>query len=161
MAATTQVRLLVRTLDGSLYMPALSTHEVMHLLSTHNQMTPVGLEPTIPGSVGQCLIHWATGPSSFLTTLQSKNLLTYYFLISCSSCTSIPAAISLYLSLRAMCFYTKPPMGIDGAHALPTELKRPLLSACRSTHPSHLADMFEALVKATAGTHGLVAMTSA
>ena len=27
-------------------------------------MTPVGLEPTIPGSVGRCLIHWATGPVS-------------------------------------------------------------------------------------------------
>ena len=27
------------------------------------QVTPVGLEPTIPGSVGRCLIHWATGPS--------------------------------------------------------------------------------------------------
>ena len=27
-------------------------------------MTPVGLEPTIPGSVGRCLIHWATGPLS-------------------------------------------------------------------------------------------------
>ena len=26
------------------------------------QVTPVGLEPTIPGSVGRCLIHWATGP---------------------------------------------------------------------------------------------------
>ena len=25
-------------------------------------MTLVGLEPTIPGSVGRCLIHWATGP---------------------------------------------------------------------------------------------------
>ena len=25
-------------------------------------MTPVGLEPAIPGSVGRCLIHWATGP---------------------------------------------------------------------------------------------------
>ena len=25
-------------------------------------MTPVGLEPIIPGSVGRCLIHWATGP---------------------------------------------------------------------------------------------------
>ena len=23
----------------------------------------VGLEPTIPGSVGRCLIHWATGPT--------------------------------------------------------------------------------------------------
>ena len=26
------------------------------------KMNPVGLEPTIPGSVGRCLIHWATGP---------------------------------------------------------------------------------------------------
>ena len=25
-------------------------------------VTPVGLEPTTPGSVGRCLIHWATGP---------------------------------------------------------------------------------------------------
>ena len=26
------------------------------------RMTPAGLEPAIPGSVGRCLIHWATGP---------------------------------------------------------------------------------------------------
>ena len=25
------------------------------------KMTPAGLEPAIPGSVGRCLIHWATG----------------------------------------------------------------------------------------------------
>ena len=25
-------------------------------------MTPAGLKPAIPGSVGRCLIHWATGP---------------------------------------------------------------------------------------------------
>ena len=25
-------------------------------------MTPAGLEGAIPGSVGRCLIHWATGP---------------------------------------------------------------------------------------------------
>ena len=25
-------------------------------------MTPAGLEPAIPDSVGRCLIHWATGP---------------------------------------------------------------------------------------------------
>ena len=31
-------------------------------LDTDLAMTPVGLEPTIPGSVGRCLIHWATGP---------------------------------------------------------------------------------------------------
>ena len=63
-AAATHVRLVVRTLDGSIYMPALSTREAMHVLSLHNQMTPVRLEPTIPGSVGRCLLHWATGPSS-------------------------------------------------------------------------------------------------
>ena len=28
----------------------------------HVNMTPAGLEPAIPGSVGRCLIHWATGP---------------------------------------------------------------------------------------------------
>ena len=28
------------------------------------QMTPAGLEPAIPGSVGRCLIHWATGPDA-------------------------------------------------------------------------------------------------
>ena len=26
-------------------------------------MTPAGLEPAIPSSVGRCLIHWATGPA--------------------------------------------------------------------------------------------------
>jgi hypothetical protein len=26
------------------------------------EMNPAGLEPAIPGSVGRCLIHWATGP---------------------------------------------------------------------------------------------------
>ena len=30
------------------------------------RMTPAGLEPAIPGSVGRCLIHWATGPSEKL-----------------------------------------------------------------------------------------------
>ena len=29
---------------------------------TQTTMTPAGLEPAIPGSVGRCLIHWATGP---------------------------------------------------------------------------------------------------
>ena len=29
-------------------------------------MTPAGLEPAIPGSVGRCLIHWATGLSGAL-----------------------------------------------------------------------------------------------
>ena len=29
-----------------------------------DNMTPAGLEPAIPGSVGRCLIHWATGPAA-------------------------------------------------------------------------------------------------
>ena len=33
------------------------------LLWSNTAMTPAGLEPAIPGSVGRCLIHWATGPS--------------------------------------------------------------------------------------------------
>ena len=28
-------------------------------------MNPAGLEPAIPGSVGRCLIHWATGPHNY------------------------------------------------------------------------------------------------
>ena len=32
-------------------------------------MTPAGLEPAIPGSVGRCLIHWAKGPGAFKYTI--------------------------------------------------------------------------------------------
>ena len=31
-------------------------------LRSNANMTPAGLEPAIPGSVGRCLIHWAMGP---------------------------------------------------------------------------------------------------
>ena len=34
--------------------------------SEKHKMTPAGLEPAIPGSVGRCLIHWATGPVAIL-----------------------------------------------------------------------------------------------
>jgi hypothetical protein len=30
----------------------------------NQQNDPAGLEPAIPGSVGRCLIHWATGPDT-------------------------------------------------------------------------------------------------
>ena len=33
-------------------------------------MTPAGLDPTIPGSVGRCLIHWATGPCAPLANFR-------------------------------------------------------------------------------------------
>ena len=39
------------------------THQNKTLTKNESQnMTPAGLEPAIPGSVGRCLIHWATGP---------------------------------------------------------------------------------------------------
>ena len=37
------------------------------LIQSSHEMTPAGLEPAIPGSVGRCLIHWATGPMSKLS----------------------------------------------------------------------------------------------
>ena len=39
--------------------PTWNSHLAAHSAS---DMTPAGLEPAIPGSVGRCLIHWATGP---------------------------------------------------------------------------------------------------
>ena len=35
-------------------------------------MTPAGLEPAIPGSVGRCLIHWATGPCDISRPINSN-----------------------------------------------------------------------------------------
>ena len=37
-------------------------------LRSNANMTPAGLEPAIPGSVGRCLIHWATGPAEMSGT---------------------------------------------------------------------------------------------
>ena len=37
-------------------------------------MTPAGLEPAIPGSVGRCLIHWATGPIDHKFKINSEHL---------------------------------------------------------------------------------------
>jgi hypothetical protein len=34
----------------------------MTAVGFEHEMTPAGLEPAIPGSVGRCLIHWATEP---------------------------------------------------------------------------------------------------
>ena len=33
-----------------------------HAVVQARRLTSAGLEPAIPGSVGRCLIHWATGP---------------------------------------------------------------------------------------------------
>ena len=51
--AKTPARILARRLD------------ILRKAEPHGAaMTPAGLEPAIPGSVGRCLIHWATGPLS-------------------------------------------------------------------------------------------------
>ena len=36
--------------------------ELLDRRDSEKKMTPAGLEPAIPGSVGRCHIHWATGP---------------------------------------------------------------------------------------------------
>ena len=41
-------------------------------------LTPVGLEPTISGSVDRCLIHWATGPSDYYQTTSQLVDITYF-----------------------------------------------------------------------------------
>ena len=46
---------------GSRY-PKHSVKLISHKCGLQKQMTLVGLEPTISGSVDRCLIHWATGP---------------------------------------------------------------------------------------------------
>ena len=38
------------------------------------KMTPAGLEPAIPGSVGRCLIHWATGPDEAFRIISIDSL---------------------------------------------------------------------------------------
>ncbi len=74
-------KLVIEDLDGSrLQMadpprverktPARSTNVQRNPASRNSamgQMTPAGLEPAIPGSVGRCLIHWATGPPLYRT----------------------------------------------------------------------------------------------
>jgi hypothetical protein len=42
--------------------PSLSSPKLSPAPWRNTNMTPAGLEPAIPGSVGRCLIHWATGP---------------------------------------------------------------------------------------------------
>jgi hypothetical protein len=47
-------------------------------------MNPAGLEPAIPGSVGRCLIHWATGPLVNVCTAgcSAARVATMRFMIS-------------------------------------------------------------------------------
>ena len=61
-------------------MSASANSQAQHTCLRIDKMTPVGLEPAIPGSVGRCLIHWATGPSmDFLTKLHFTRLMADHF----------------------------------------------------------------------------------
>ena len=52
---------------GKLGRPCLSNLRLSNpCQAVRMKMTPAGLEPAIPGSVGRCLIHWATGPDGNL-----------------------------------------------------------------------------------------------
>ena len=54
------------------------------------KMTPAGLEPAIPGSVGRCLIHWATGPRARAAAMSAQLPLTCAtHLPPCSSTRSL------------------------------------------------------------------------
>ena len=60
-------------------------------LARNREMTPAGLEPAMPGSIGRCLIHWATGPIT-----ACFNPLTFGF-----SCKSHASALVLILEWGA------------------------------------------------------------
>ena len=61
------------TFHPSMFVISMSNSPQKMLL---NEMTPAGLEPAIPGSVGRCLIRWATGPVTCpLGRLQSSSAL--------------------------------------------------------------------------------------
>ena len=53
---------------------------LFQLLAAH-KVTPAGLEPAIPGSVGRCLIHWATGPVATRATLFANSVLPWQTLM--------------------------------------------------------------------------------
>ena len=60
-------------------MRLLRWHAFMHAMASAQwSMTSAGLEPAIPGSVGRCLIHWATRPSDLLVnTPTQRHTLTH------------------------------------------------------------------------------------
>ena len=51
-----------QTRPAEQYRKPINTNATSKLLHCKDNVTPAGLEPAIPGSVGRCLIHWATGP---------------------------------------------------------------------------------------------------
>ena len=58
--------------------PKQPTNKQMDQVLEHNskhvrppKMTLAGLEPAAPGSVGRCLLHWATGPLTMVQALKN------------------------------------------------------------------------------------------
>ena len=75
-------------------------------------MTPAGLEPAIPGSVGRCLIHLATGPLVMVslqlahvhsqrqqtTTIGGRIRLSRSYSFACASCEVSLRAVELRIA---------------------------------------------------------------
>ena len=73
-----------------------------------NEMTPAGLEPAIPGSVGRCLIHWATGPmnkTSASIPLKSKRFNDNKSFGTCSAFLGLFAQASADLAQASSVFF--------------------------------------------------------
>ena len=56
-------------------------------------MTAAGLEPAMPGSVGRCLIHWATGPSD---SVEIGKIFSLVFLASPPTAAIIVSCVLLW-----------------------------------------------------------------
>ena len=69
-------------------------------------MIPAGLEPAIPGSVGRCLIHWATGPDVL-------------------ACGMLPSYRSLFRAHSpTQCYFHVPDRRVDFFFSLLTSVSR-------------------------------------
>ena len=104
-------------------------------------MTPVGLQPTIPGSLGRCLIHWATGPPSLRDqpANQTSHAFSFSFEVPApKASTFLPSHFVAFacVSQQSLLWGSNPWPYACGAHALPTELKRPLSTSTLTTPKS-------------------------
>ena len=83
-------------------------------------MTPAGLEPAIPGSVGRCLIHWATGPIAMLSQW-----------ISSARVNSISNDHTAIWTLEPACAFPATRVGYRNFKVLTVFMARPAQSAER------------------------------
>ena len=124
------------------------TQELSHDLFASESLrgaTPAGLESATPGSVGRCLIHWATGvPGVHMhahTHTHAHARMQAHTCMCKHACLRMPR-----VPARPVVNSAKPPVGSSprpyayGAHALPTELRRLLnhrLLLISYRQPSH------------------------